>query len=58
MGTVIIFILVAILSVPALLGSLKKKNFLAVFWSAATLVLFGWFAIMTILHNGYPPAHL
>ncbi|PEJ56952.1 MULTISPECIES: DUF2759 domain-containing protein [unclassified Bacillus (in: firmicutes)] len=58
MGTVIIFILVAILSVPAFLGSIKKKNFLAIFWSGATLVLFGWFAIMTILHNGYPPAHL
>ncbi|MFB7140312.1 DUF2759 domain-containing protein [Gottfriedia sp. NPDC056225] len=58
MGTVIIFILVAILSVPAFLGSIKKKNLLAIFWSGATLVLFGWFAIMTILHNGYPPAHL
>ncbi|MEE6450405.1 DUF2759 domain-containing protein [Bacillus sp. AFS001701] len=58
MGTVIIFILVAILCVPALIGSLKNKNFLAVFWSGATLVLFAWFAIMTILHNGYPPAHL
>ena len=58
MGTVIIFILVAILCVPALFGALKNKNLLAILFSGATLVLFAWFAIMTILHNGYPPAHL
>ncbi|WP_088041731.1 DUF2759 domain-containing protein [Bacillus sp. EAC] len=58
MGTVIIFILVAILCVPALLSSLKKKNLLAIFFSGATLVLFAWFAVMTIIHSGYPPAHL
>lgn len=58
MGTVIIFILTAILCVPALLGSLKNKNLLGIVFSGLTLVLFAWFAIMTVVHSGYPPTHL
>lgn len=58
MGTVIIFILVAILCVPAVLTALKSKNLLGIIISLATLVIFSWFAFMTITHNGYPPSHL
>lgn len=58
MGTVIIFILTAILCVPALISAVKHKNLLAIIFSGTTLVLFAWFAVMTVLHAGYPPKHL
>ncbi|GAA3321896.1 hypothetical protein GCM10020331_039640 [Ectobacillus funiculus] len=35
----------------------KNKNMLGIAFSAATLLVFGWFTIMTVLNNGYPPAH-
>ena len=56
MGTVIIFIIVAILSFGGLLKSLKEKNLLAIIFAAGAVGIFSWFSIMTILHNGYPPA--
>jgi hypothetical protein len=56
MGTVIIFIIVAILSFGGLLKSLKEKNLLGIIFAAGGVGIFSWFSIMTILHNGYPPA--
>jgi uncharacterized membrane protein len=56
MGTVIIFIVVAILSLAGLLKSLKSKNLLGIVFAGGAVAVFSWFSIMTILHNGYPPA--
>ncbi|WML45301.1 DUF2759 domain-containing protein [Neobacillus sp. PS3-40] len=54
MGLVIIFALIVILAAFSTFRSLKSKNFLATFWSAATFLVFGWFVVMTLLHNGIP----
>lgn len=54
MGVVIIFALVAILAAYGAFTALKNKNFLGTFWAVATLAVFGWFAIMTLIESGYP----
>lgn len=54
MGTVIIFALVTLLAVFGTVGALKNKNPLGIIFGLITLVLFGWFTIMTVIHSGYP----
>ncbi|MDG4655530.1 DUF2759 domain-containing protein [Ectobacillus antri] len=56
-GLVVIFVLVTLLSVYSSYKTLKEKNMLGASLSVATLVVFGWFTIMTIIKNGYPPTH-
>jgi uncharacterized membrane protein len=56
MGLVIILALVVVLSLIGTLKSLKQKNFMGAGFGFASVVTFGWFVIMTVLHNGYPPA--
>ncbi|MFX3623831.1 MAG: DUF2759 domain-containing protein [Ectobacillus sp.] len=56
-GLVIIFALVTLLAVYATLKTLKEKNMLGAFLSVATVAIFGWFTVMTVIANGYPPAH-
>ena len=56
MGLVIIFTLVTLLAVFATLRTLREKNFFASGVAIATVLVFGWFTIMTVLYNGYPPA--
>ena len=55
MGLVIIFTLVTLLAVFATLRTLREKLFASGF-AIATVLVFGWFTIMTVLYNGYPPA--
>jgi len=57
MGTVIVFLLVAILAAIGLLRSLKSKNVLGILFAFGTLAVFGWFSIMTFLHHGFPATH-
>jgi len=54
MGIVIIFAIVALLAVYGGFSALKKKNLLGAFWGVASFVVFGWFALMTIIHHGFP----
>nr|WP_263325731.1 DUF2759 domain-containing protein [Neobacillus sp. Marseille-Q6967] len=54
MGLVIIFILVALLAAYGSFTALKNKNFLGVFFGVASLAVFGWFAIMTLIESGFP----
>lgn len=54
MGLVLIFILITILAGYGAFRSLKSKNFLATFWGVATFLVFGWFSVMTLIHNGVP----
>jgi hypothetical protein len=56
-GLVVIFLLVTLLALVATFRTLKEKNMLGVVFSAAALFVFGFFTIMTIIYNGYPPAH-
>lgn len=57
MGLVIIFGLVAILAIFALISAFKNKNFLGLVFALGTAVVFGWFAIMTLIRDGYPAVH-
>ncbi|KAA0549426.1 DUF2759 domain-containing protein [Bacillus sp. BGMRC 2118] len=57
MGLIIIFALVTLLALFGTIRSLREKNILAVVFAAGTLVVFGWFTIMTLIHHGFPTAH-
>lgn len=51
----VIFALVAIFAVVNLFQAIKEKNILALIFSIATVAIFGWFVVMTVLNQGYPP---
>jgi hypothetical protein len=57
MGLVIIFGLTALLALYGAFTSLRNKNFLGVGFALATVGVFAWFTIMTVLHHGFPSAH-
>lgn len=57
MGLVIIFALVTLLAVYSSLKTLRAKEMLGAGLSVATVLVFGWFTVMTVLNNGYPPTH-
>lgn len=57
MGLVIIFALVTLLSLYSTFSALKNKNLLGIIFGGGTLLVFGWFTIMTVIHHGYPVAH-
>ena len=57
MGLVIIFALVTLLSAYSTFSALKNKNLLGIVFGGGTLLVIGWFTIMTIIHSGYPIAH-
>jgi Protein of unknown function (DUF2759) len=54
MGVVIIFALVTLLAAYGAFTALKNKNFLGAFWAVATLAVFGWFTVMTLIESGFP----
>lgn len=53
----IIFGLIAILSVVGTFQAIKEKNILSVVFNVASAAIFGWFVVMTVLNSGYPPIH-
>ena len=53
-GLTIILALVTILAVFGTLSSFKGKNIMGILFGLATLGVFGWFTIMTIVNEGYP----
>ncbi|WP_413362686.1 DUF2759 domain-containing protein [Lysinibacillus sp. 3P01SB] len=53
----IIFGLIAILSVVGTFQAIKEKNLLSVVFNVASAAIFGWFVVMTVLNSGYPPVH-
>ncbi len=53
----VIFGLVAIFGVIGIFQSIKEKNILGVVFNLAAAGVFGWFVIMTVLNQGYPPTH-
>lgn len=50
----VIFSLIAILSLVAAFRAIKNKNILAIIFGLASGIVFGWFVIMTIVYDGYP----
>ncbi|MGM0751450.1 MAG: DUF2759 domain-containing protein [Bacillota bacterium] len=57
MGLVIITALVTLLALFSVVSTFKNKNAMGILFSLATLGVFGWFTIMTVLHSGYPGGH-
>ncbi|KAB2338511.1 DUF2759 domain-containing protein [Cytobacillus depressus] len=57
MGLVIIFALVAVLAAVGALSSLKNKNILGFIFAAGSFVVFGGFALLTLINSGYPAVH-
>ncbi|AWE08012.1 DUF2759 domain-containing protein [Lysinibacillus sp. 2017] len=53
----VIFGLVAIFGVVGIFQSIKEKNILGVVFNLVAAGVFGWFVIMTVLNQGYPPTH-
>lgn len=51
----LIFGLIAIISVFGTLQAIKEKNLLSVAFHGAAALVLGWFVIMTVLNAGYPP---
>ncbi|MEH7178741.1 DUF2759 domain-containing protein [Neobacillus vireti] len=54
MGLVIIFALVSLLAAYGAFTALKNKNVLGAFFAVATLAVFGWFTVMTLIESGFP----
>ncbi|MFZ3588137.1 DUF2759 domain-containing protein [Bacillus sp. DJP31] len=57
MGLIIIFALVTLLAVVGAVRSLREKNMMGLGFAAGTVIVFGWFTIMTLIHHGFPTAH-
>ncbi|MBT2574429.1 DUF2759 domain-containing protein [Bacillus sp. ISL-51] len=54
---VVIFGLVALLAVLGVLRAVRQRNILGFLFAGATLCVFGWFAVMTVVNSGYPTVH-
>lgn len=52
----VIFGLVTILAVFGTYQAFKEKNVLGVLFNFGTFAVFGFFTVMTILNQGYPPS--
>lgn len=50
----VIFGLIAIVSLVGAFQAIKEKNILAVGFNLAGAAVFGWFVIMTVIKSGYP----
>ncbi|ASV69014.1 DUF2759 domain-containing protein [Cytobacillus sp. FSL W7-1323] len=57
MGLVIITGLTAILAIFGLISALRNKNLLGIVFAFGTAAVFGWFAVMTLIHSGFPAVH-
>ncbi|TDQ41684.1 DUF2759 family protein [Aureibacillus halotolerans] len=49
MGIIIIFGIVTILGIFGFIREFSRKNFVAVAFSAATVAVFGWFTVNTLI---------
>lgn len=57
MGLPIIFGLVALLAAFGVYSAIRNKNTLGLLFGLGTMVVFGWFSVMTVLNHGYPTVH-
>lgn len=49
MALAIIFMLITLLALVAIFRELRKKNMLGFVFALITLVVFGWFSVMTFI---------
>ncbi|MEK3953938.1 MAG: DUF2759 domain-containing protein [Psychrobacillus psychrotolerans] len=52
----VIFGLVTLLAVVGTYQAFKEKNVLGVLFNFGTLAVFGFFTVMTIVQQGFPPS--
>lgn len=52
----VIFGLVAIFAAVGTYQAFKEKNLLGLVFNFGTFAVFGFFTVMTILNQGYPPS--
>lgn len=52
----VIFGLVTVLAVIGTFQAFKEKNVLGVLFNFGTFAVFGFFTVMTILNQGFPPS--
>lgn len=51
----VIFGLVAVLGAVGTYQSVKEKSVLGFIFNLGAFAIFGWFTVMTILYQGFPP---
>lgn len=51
----IIFGLIAVCGLLGIVQSIREKNVLALVFNAGAAAIFGWFVVMTLLNQGFPP---
>ena len=51
----IIFGLIAICGVLGIVQSIRERNVLALVFNAGAAAIFGWFVVMTLVSQGFPP---
>ncbi|WP_017380098.1 DUF2759 domain-containing protein [Paenisporosarcina sp. TG-14] len=52
----VIFGLVAIFAAVGTYQAFKEKNLLSLVFNFGTFAVFGFFTVMTVLNQGYPPS--
>ncbi|MGL4521272.1 MAG: DUF2759 domain-containing protein [Bacilli bacterium] len=57
MPTVILFFIVAVFSGIGSWNSWKDRNLLGLAFGVPSFLIFGWFAVMTLVDNGFPAQH-
>ena len=53
---IVIFGLVAILAAFGTYQGIKEKNLLSILFNFGTFAIFGFFTVMTVINQGYPPS--
>ncbi|WP_114570355.1 DUF2759 domain-containing protein [Exiguobacterium flavidum] len=49
-----LFVAVAIVGIWAIVRSLKKRQMFPLIFAGLTVLLFGWFGVMTLIFGGIP----
>lgn len=53
---IVIFGLVTVLAIIGTYQAIKEKNLLSVLFNFGTFAVFGFFTVMTVINQGYPPS--
>ncbi|MFJ7826784.1 Protein of unknown function [Psychrobacillus sp. OK028] len=53
---IVIFALVTLLAVVGTYQAFKEKNVLGVLFNFGTFAVFGFFTVMTVVNQGFPPS--
>lgn len=57
MGLMLIFTFVVVLSALGIVKTFHDRNYLGLFFSGATFLVFSFFVVATVVTQGYPAVH-